>query len=154
MLARVAGDTFSVLGPSDMVTQNAIEQAFALPFEVQGEEVRVSATASLIRLTGGTHVDVDVLKDAGIALEQAKLLHRGRAARFSADLSTAARERTRLLTDLRSAFSAERLFLAFQPQVDLINSRVLGRRHCFVGERKMGARFHQSSLFHSPSSLV
>lgn len=126
VLARLAGDTFGLLGPSDVVTQGDIERVFAMPFEIQGEEIRVSATASLINLDDSAHADADVLKEASIALKQAKLLNRGRAARFSADLSVAARERIRMLTDLRSAFSSERLFLAFQPQIDLISGKVLG----------------------------
>lgn len=125
VLARLAGDTFGVLGPSETLTPSAIEGVFAKPFAVRGEEIRVSATASVIDLGDTTDADADVLKDAAIALKQAKLLQRGRAARFSADLSAAARERIRLLTDLRAAFSAERLFLVFQPQVDLISGRVL-----------------------------
>ena len=126
VLARLAGDTFGVLGPSGTLTQGGIEQIFVAPFAVQGEVIRVSATASLIDLSDGSNASADVLKDASIALKQAKVLNRGRASCFSAALSAAARERIRLLTDLRAAFSAERLFLAYQPQVDLISGRVLG----------------------------
>ncbi|NEX20262.1 EAL domain-containing protein [Thiorhodococcus mannitoliphagus] len=126
VLARFAGDTFGVLGPSGTLTQDVIEQIFAAPFAVQGEVIRVSATASLIELGDGSIKGEDVLKDASIALKQAKVLNRGRATPFSADLSEAARARIHLLTDLRAAFSAERLFLAYQPQVDLISGKVLG----------------------------
>lgn len=125
-LARLASDTFAVLGPSVTLTEDSIEQAFSMPFAVQNEMIRLSATASLIDLSDGSQAGAEVLKDASIALKQAKVLNRGRATCFSASLSAAARERIHMLTDLRAAFSAEHLYLAYQPQVDLISGRALG----------------------------
>ncbi|SDE77866.1 putative bifunctional diguanylate cyclase/phosphodiesterase [Rhodospira trueperi] len=126
VLARVGSDTFSVLGSADLVTSSRIEAIFAAPFDLNGEMLRVSATASLIKVGQQQNANADMLKNASIALKQAKVLKRGRATLFSEDLSAAARERIRMLTDLRVAFSAERLFLAYQPQVDLISGKVLG----------------------------
>ncbi|WP_211369143.1 EAL domain-containing response regulator [Roseospira navarrensis] len=126
VLGRVGGDTFGVLGPAALVTTGGIESVFALPFDLDGEVLRVSATASVIRVGRQAPANADVLRNASIALKQAKVLKRGRATFFSEDLSLAARERIRMLTELRAAFSAERLFLAYQPQVDLKTGRVLG----------------------------
>lgn len=127
VVARVTADAFGLLGHPDEITRSRIEQIFAVPFDLRGEVMRISATASLIPVgpqpAGGGG---DVLKDASIALKQAKLLNRGRAVWFSADLSLAAQERIRMLSSLRTAFSAERLFLAFQPQVELATGRVVG----------------------------
>ncbi|SDG87100.1 GGDEF/EAL domain-containing response regulator [Roseospirillum parvum] len=124
VLARVGGDTFGLLGSAELVTPNRIEAVFAAPFDLNGEMLRVSATSSLIKVDH--QVSANVLKDASIALKQAKILKRGRATLFSEDLSARARERIHMLTDLRAAFSAERLFLAYQPQVDLPSGKVLG----------------------------
>ena len=127
VVARVTADAFGLLGHPDEITRSRIEQIFAVPFDLRGEVMRISATASLIPVgpqpAGGGG---DVLKDASIALKQAKLLNRGRAVWFSADLSLAAQERIRMLTSLRTAFSTERLFLVFQPQVELATARVVG----------------------------
>ncbi|WP_242469615.1 putative bifunctional diguanylate cyclase/phosphodiesterase [Rhabdochromatium marinum] len=127
VLARIAGDTFGLLGNSEQITRHNIEQVFTAPFDVDGELIRISATASLVRLSREmSEGDAEVLKHASIALKQAKLLNRGRAEWFSVDLSVAARERIRMLTELRAAFSTDRLFLAYQPQVDLLSGKVLG----------------------------
>lgn len=127
ILARVSGDIFGLLGPPDKINPRGIGQAFVDPFPVRGEAIRVSATSSLIRLNRDSPaMGGELLKDASIALKQAKLLNRGRAEYFSADLSLTARERIHMLTNLRAAFSAERLFLAFQPQIELASGKVVG----------------------------
>ncbi len=127
ILARVAGDVFGLFGPQDRINRRDIDQIFRDPFMVQGEAIRISATSSLIWLNGDSATTgEELLKDASIALKQAKLLNRGRAEYFSADISQTARERIRMLTNLRAAFSAERLFVVFQPQVELASGRVVG----------------------------
>lgn len=127
ILARVAGDVFGLFGPQDRINRRDIDQVFRDPFMVQGEAIRISATSSLIWLNGDSATTgEELLKDASIALKQAKLLNRGRAEYFSADISRTARERIRMLTNLRAAFSAERLFVVFQPQVELASGRVVG----------------------------
>ena len=127
ILARVAGDAFGLLGPPDRINRRGVKQVFDQPFLVQGEAIRISATSSLIRLDHDSlATGEELLKDASIALKHAKLLNRGRAEYFSADISRTARERIRMLTNLRAAFSAKRLFLAFQPQIELASGRVVG----------------------------
>ena len=127
ILARVAGDVFGLFGPPDKINRSGVNQVFRDPFTVQGETIRISATSSLIRLNGDSSATgEELLKDASIALKQAKLLYRGRAEYFSADISRTARERIRMLTNLRAAFSAERLFVVFQPQVELVSGRIVG----------------------------
>ncbi|WP_043749003.1 putative bifunctional diguanylate cyclase/phosphodiesterase [Imhoffiella purpurea] len=126
LIARVTADAFALLGPSEAIDRRAIEQVFSTPFDLQDKSIRISATASLIRVGPEPRGGADLLKDASIALKQAKRLNRGRATLFTEDLSLAARDRIRLLTSLRSAFYAERLHLAFQPQVELETGRVVG----------------------------
>ncbi|AFL72130.1 putative bifunctional diguanylate cyclase/phosphodiesterase [Thiocystis violascens] len=126
ILARVAGDAFGLLGPRDDLNPDRLQQVFAGPLTVQGETIRISATSSLIRLNGNPARGGELLKDASIALKQGKRFGRGKASYFSDALGHAARERMRMLTDLRAAFSAERLSLAFQPQIDLASGRPVG----------------------------
>jgi len=126
IVARVTADAFGLVGTPDQISRGRIEEVFALPFDLEGEVIRISATASLVQVSPQPAGGADMLKDASIALKQAKLLNRGRAVWFSADHSLAAQERIRMLTSLRAAFSAERLFLVFQPQVELATGRVVG----------------------------
>ncbi|MBK5964362.1 diguanylate cyclase [Thiocystis minor] len=126
ILARVAGDAFGLLGPRDALNPDRLQQVFADPLTVHGETIRLSATSSLIRLNGNPARGGELLKDASIALKQGKRFGRGKASYFSDALGHAARERMRMLSDLRTAFSAERLSLLFQPQIDLASGRTVG----------------------------
>lgn len=51
-VARVAGDAFGLLGSRAVLTPERIEQTLAEPLRVEGETIRISATASLIELNG------------------------------------------------------------------------------------------------------
>jgi len=125
-LARVGGDLFGLLGPSDEINAKKIIQIFAEPFEVAGEHMRLSATAGLVRLSDASITAAELLKNAGVALKQAKSFNRGKALYFEPDHARAARARMQLLSRLRIAFSAERLFLSYQPFVRLDNGHVIG----------------------------
>jgi EAL domain-containing protein (putative c-di-GMP-specific phosphodiesterase class I) len=93
---------------------------------VSEENFRLSATTGLMRLTDPSLKGVELLKNAGVALKQAKTFNRGKAVFFEMSHATAARERMQMLSQLRSAFSAERLFLVYQPFVDLASGRIVG----------------------------
>lgn len=125
-IARLANDSFGLLGSTDQIHPEALAAALATPFDVQGQELRISATSGLVRLGGEGTDGADLLKDAGIALKLAKQRHRGSAQYFTEDMRINARERMRLLRGLRDAFEAERLFLYYQPQVNLQDRRVIG----------------------------
>jgi len=126
VMARVAGDSFGVLGPDAVVNPEIIAGALLDAFTVQGEYLRVSATSGLVRLGVGSPRGAELLKDAHIALKQAKERHRGSARYFTASMGNDARERMRLLRGLREAFEARRLFVAYQPQVTLADGRAIG----------------------------
>ncbi len=96
------------------------------PYEVAGEKLRLSATTGLLRLGDGPEKAVELLKNASVALKQAKSFNRGKALYFEAAHAASARARMQLLNRLRLAFSAERLFLVYQPLVELASGRVVG----------------------------
>ena len=125
-LARVGSDVFGILGASVLVNVDAIAEVFATPFTVFDQSFRLSATTGLVRLGGSTLKGVELLKNAGVALKQAKNFSRGKAVYFEASHAAAARERMQMLSKLRLAFSAERLFLVYQPFVDLASGRIVG----------------------------
>ncbi|MGB6008608.1 GGDEF/EAL domain-containing response regulator [Castellaniella sp.] len=127
MVARLGGDLFGLYGPCDQVTSQHIAQVFAEPFEMAGgEPLRLSATAGLVRLRDDGLPGVAVLKNAGAALKQAKRFQRGKSMMFEAAQADAARDRIQMLNRLRASFSAEHLFLHYQPFVHLKDGRVMG----------------------------
>ena len=125
-IARIGSDVFGILGPREEINAESIENAFASPYEVAGESLRLSATTGLLHLTDSADKPVELLKNASVALKQAKTLNRGKALYFEAAHAVSARARMQMLNQLRLSFSAERLFLVYQPFIELATGRVVG----------------------------
>lgn len=125
-LTRLGPDIFGVLGPSDEVAVGHLQQVLHDAVQIHGQHVRVSATMGLVPLADRIDAGVAVLKDAHVALKQAKLRQRGSAVYFSAAMGQDARERMRLLSGLRHAFDAQHMFLVYQPKVSLHDGRPQG----------------------------
>lgn len=125
-IARIGNDVFGILGAHNEVNTGAIEAVFSSPYEIVGEKLRLSATTGLLRLGEDREKAVELLKNASIALKQAKSFNRGKALYFEAAHAAAARARMQMLNRLRLSFSAERLFLVYQPVVELTSGRIVG----------------------------
>ncbi|MEA2530030.1 MAG: hypothetical protein QOG89_1674 [Thermomicrobiales bacterium] len=129
-VARLGGDEFIVLLERD---GNAIEAvrvaervaaAMAAPVRLGERDITVSTSIGIARPTPGNGSSGDVLRDADLALYQAKDAGRGRYAVFDPASGAAARERLAIEADLRRALEWGGLRLAFQPKVDLATGRV------------------------------
>ncbi|GGB44098.1 diguanylate cyclase [Roseibium aquae] len=125
-LGRISGDCFGVIGPEDAVRPDMIDDLFTEPIVVNNEPLRLSATSGFVSLRQSSGSGMQLLKDANIALKQAKLENRGKALVFSENLRTQADARINMLSGLRSAFTSQRLFLAYQPQVTMSDGRLVG----------------------------
>ena len=125
VLARVAGDTFGLLGSDKIVTPTFLAELFRTNFVVDGNDHAVSATFGLARLS---EVDsaADAMQDASIALKQAKLEHRGHYCYYTRSMGGEVRARVHLMQDLRRALGAGSLFLLFQPQINLASGHPVG----------------------------
>ena len=126
VLARIGSDTFGLMGSSRVVDPVALLALFRTPFEVQDDSMVVTATMGLTKLLGRDVLARDAIKDANIALKQAKKTRRGSFVMFSSEMGSDIRERVRLLQDLRQAVESERLFVVYQPQMNLQSGAVVG----------------------------
>lgn len=125
-IARIGSDIFAVIGPDDSLTPDAVKNLFITAFICAEEPLRLSATTGFVQLQGRTPAGSELLKDAHLALKQAKLSNRGGSACFSEELGIQARERIRLLTSLREAFNQTQMFLLYQPKIDLSSGKTSG----------------------------
>ncbi len=125
-VGRVGGDTFCVLGDETSVNPAMLLEMFDRPFSIDGQEVQLSATAGLVRLSDYEGGGADALKDADIALKRAKLLQRAGHFYFSRSMGVDIRERVRMMHALRNALEEKELFVVYQPQVDLATRRPVG----------------------------
>ena len=140
-VARVGGDLFALHGPADLIQPDRIASVFASPFTIdQSEPLRLSATTGLIVIDSPGQAAAEILKNAGVALKQAKHFNRGKTLTFRSELADAARDRMTLLSRLRTAFSAERLHLNFQPFIHLVSNRVVGAE-CLLRWKTEEGRF-------------
>jgi diguanylate cyclase (GGDEF)-like protein len=126
ILARLGGDTFGLMGSSHALDPMTVLDMFRSPFKVQDDSMVVTATMGLTQELGRGIAGRDALKDANIALKLAKKNRRGSFVMFSAQMGADIRERVRLLQALRHAVESERLFVVYQPQVNLISGKLVG----------------------------
>ncbi|MFZ6799920.1 bifunctional diguanylate cyclase/phosphodiesterase [Undibacterium sp. Di24W] len=125
-LARVGGDTFALLGSESLVSPENISKVFHLPFDVDNQDVQLSATIGLVRLENYAGGSADALKDTNIALKRAKAHQRASYSYFTVDMGVEIRERVRMMHALRAAFENERLFVVYQPQIDMRTKSAVG----------------------------
>lgn len=126
ILARIGSDTFGLMGAESVVNPLRVLAMFREPFLVQDDSMVVTATMGLTKLLSDGVSGRDALKDANIALKRAKKSRRGSFVMFSSEMGSDIRERVRLLQSLRSAVESERLFIVYQPQINLNSGKVVG----------------------------
>lgn len=130
LLARLGGDEFAVLIPPDHSSREdaahqargvaeQVLQALSKPLVVGEGVLNVGASIGAV-LFPGRHdeSELDVLRQAEIALYHAKGMGRGNVQFFLPSLQAMAETRLQLEEGLRRAIVNEELVLHFQPQVD------------------------------------
>jgi diguanylate cyclase (GGDEF)-like protein len=132
-LARLGGDEFAVIqqGLIDAEDADALGKrmlaAVEPPIDLNGQfqHVGISIGVTLSEV-GAPNLADELVKQADIALYQAKEHGRSRIRFFSEDMNVKLQEHHTLEIELRAAVSEQRLVLQYQPQVDLLTGRVLG----------------------------
>ncbi|MBU0747016.1 MAG: EAL domain-containing protein [Gammaproteobacteria bacterium] len=126
LLARLGADTFGVLGSIRQVQPKRLLECVRLPLNIDGVPHKVSLTCGYVLLPEEPQAGADLVKDATIALKRAKRDHRGQDLQYADQMGAEARARALLLSELREAIENKRLFLVYQPQLNL-------RTHGLVG---------------------
>jgi diguanylate cyclase (GGDEF)-like protein len=131
-VARLGGDEFTVLLPglADISTAtdlaHKILNSFGTPFALEGHEVFVSASIG-IAVYPGDGLDLeDLLKNADVAMYQAKRNGRGTFELFARSMGATARQRLSLEGQLRKAIDAGQFALHYQPLVNAETRQVTG----------------------------
>ncbi len=132
VLARLGGDEFVALlprltRPEDAATvAQKMLSALTTPIEIDGHELNLSVSIGIAVFPGdGSDVDT-LLKHADIAMYGAKDAGRNNYQFFVADMNVRALERMMLETGLRRAIERDELVLHYQPQIDVVQDRVIG----------------------------
>jgi diguanylate cyclase (GGDEF)-like protein len=128
--ARMGGDEFTVLLADVDGRQGAIRVAervgteLAAPFEVAGHQVTVQASIGIAQSVPG-HTSADqLLRNADIAMYEAKKQGKGQYQVFSPGMDQAAWKRLELEAELRIALEQQQFELYYQPILDLDSGAV------------------------------
>jgi diguanylate cyclase (GGDEF)-like protein len=129
--ARFGGDEFSVLLPTVSNVEQAsrmvesILRALAVPYQVDGKELHVSASAGAVLFPADGVVMDEVVRNAGAALREAKQAGGGGYRFYSKEFNDKAVHRLSLENQLRKAIERGEFELFYQPKL-----RVEGRSVC------------------------
>jgi diguanylate cyclase (GGDEF)-like protein/PAS domain S-box-containing protein len=145
-LARMGGDELGILiedaaNEAEVVAvAERLLQALRAPFHIGKQELFTSASIGIALGGASGGQAAGLLRDADLALYQAKARGKARWALFDPGLNDVAHERLELETALRTAIERDELWVAYQPIVDLATGAIqevealLRWRHPTLGE--------------------
>jgi diguanylate cyclase (GGDEF)-like protein/PAS domain S-box-containing protein len=127
-VARLGGDEFAILIEGGEGREGLLERltaAMVHPFSLSGNQVRVTASIGVATAAGGETAD-DLLRNADVAMYEAKRHGKGRSATYESRMYADIRERLDLEAALRRAVERNELVLHYQPIVQLRSGAVYG----------------------------
>jgi diguanylate cyclase (GGDEF)-like protein/PAS domain S-box-containing protein len=130
-VARLGGDEFTILvqdARDNEVLRIAerIKGKFATPFNLSGHEIYSSASIGILHSTANHKSPEELMRDADIAMYQAKRSGKARHEIFSQNMHEAVKETLQLETELRRAIEREELTVDYQPIFSLENGKLEG----------------------------
>jgi diguanylate cyclase (GGDEF)-like protein len=132
-LARVAGDEFAIyltaIADVEEATQLAdrLQKVLTHPFQWQGQDIYTTISIGIAYNRTGNDFDAEeLIREADIAMYQAKESGQSRHQIFASGMRTQAQTRWQLETELRSAIERQEFELYYQPIVSLKNLKVSG----------------------------
>ncbi|MBC8412849.1 EAL domain-containing protein [bacterium] len=129
-VARLGGDEFAVLledvdGEDEVLTiTERIQDGLAKPFNISGHQIYASASIGIAYSSIDYEKPEYILRDADIAMYQAKNKGRDRFEIFDMKMYATAMARLQLETDLRRAVENEEFELFYQPIISVASGNV------------------------------
>ncbi|AFZ60622.1 EAL domain-containing protein [Anabaena cylindrica FACHB-243] len=132
LVARLGGDEFVVFLEDIYNLEHAIQitmrilKDFQIPLIINNSEVVISTSIGIVLGTKNYDLAADLLRDADIAMYQAKEKGRNSYKIFDAQMHTQAVNRLTLETEMRKALEREEFIVYYQPIIDIFSSRLIG----------------------------
>ncbi len=130
--ARLGGDEFVVLlrnltRPSDaVVVANRLLNIFSKSYELAGRRVYSTASIGVVTSVRPYTTAQDVLRDADLAMYEAKAAGKSRYVVFDDNMRAAADDRLRVESELRTAVINKEFVVAYQPIISLETGQLAG----------------------------
>ena len=131
-VGRLGGDEFVVLAEGASldagveVVADRILDVMATPFEIAGSEKPLIVTTSIGVAEGRRAMPDELLRDADIALYQAKAAGKRCSKVFESSMQEAVDDHRNLEMDLHAALETDQFFLLYQPVIDLASGVFTG----------------------------
>jgi diguanylate cyclase (GGDEF)-like protein len=130
-VGRLGGDEFAVVVDGDAAAAAAVGErvlaALAEPVHLDGRAVRVHVSVGIAdTVTAGDRRPGTLLRNADLAMYEAKALGKNRMVRYRPGMAEAAQCEVDLLADLAVATRAGQLEVHYQPTIDLADGRTTG----------------------------
>ena len=132
VFARMGGDEFAVLlksihKPADAIgVAERLRGAMAAPFNIDGVRLKMDTSVGLSFFPHDGQSGSELLRNADIAMYQAKKDGKGAIRCFDSTLATRSQNRARLELELGYAITNNEFCLHYQPQVSATDGRVVG----------------------------
>jgi diguanylate cyclase (GGDEF)-like protein len=132
-VGRLGGDEFAVivdqsagLASPELVAERLID-VLHQPIELTEAGGRTISMTASIGIAYGSHASAEqLLRDADLALYEAKAAGKNRVTVFESRMQTAAQDLFELQMDLEKALAADEFFLLYQPIFDMEQERMTG----------------------------
>ncbi len=131
-VARLGGDEYVVLISAlendhavGTVVMKILEQ-LAEPYRIEEHEIYTTSSIGIALYPRDAQDAEELLKNADMAMYQAKEAGRNTCHFFSPELNMRATERMLLESTMRRALEREEFYLVYQPQMELSSSRIVG----------------------------
>lgn len=131
LVCRLGGDEFTALlrnvdsVPSAMTVAGKILDAMARPFQIGCEQVRVSGSIGIALFPDHGDSVEELLKNADMAMYQAKDQGRNNAQVYAAEMNAKAGERLRMAFALQLALERDEYRIVYQPKLSLATGEVV-----------------------------
>jgi diguanylate cyclase (GGDEF)-like protein/PAS domain S-box-containing protein len=133
-VARLGGDEFTILLEDLTEVQDAIviaervAEQLRVPFQLEvlpGQEIHSTISIGIAISTSGQNSPHDLLRDADVAMYDAKSTGKARYSVFEVAMNSRMKDRLELETELRRAVEEKQFRVFYQPIVELASGKIL-----------------------------
>jgi predicted signal transduction protein with EAL and GGDEF domain len=120
LCARLTGDTFGILSDEQagIYMDRTLEQVFSQPFEIEGENIRLSASIGVASSTDGLYTVEELQRNAEFALRAAKANGGHTLVKYDSDTVIEFREMERIAAAVEEACQHNGFEMHYQPVVN------------------------------------
>jgi diguanylate cyclase (GGDEF)-like protein len=132
LIARIGGDEFIFLVEGDHHCDDALDiakdihESLQPSYFIESNEVRCAASIGIANDDGGYTVAADLMRDADVAMYDAKSHGQGQTVTFDQTMREKAVKRLKLEAELRTALQMDEFRLQYQPIVSIGSGRIVG----------------------------